>query len=241
MRRLLLAAGALAIAAGSAAFAGDLDIRKDRDSHITVWRTLFGFRFGDPIYDGNLPAGHRLRQREGWLTDLSVTQDLAAGNIRTEHHIAAMEGHTGFLRMAELDPWVRDHFGEEVATVGDFMPGMAGTTPELHVAVDLSRIDPWAWFCPGMLFMVFNGETPALPGYQFGNVPPEYIEGLGWVNPAPYTGEVILIGEFGLNASPYPLPGCNLADIAPPYGILDLADINLFIQEFTQGCPPDVP
>lgn len=33
------------------------------------------------------------------------------------------------------------------------------------------------------------------------------------------------------------IPGCNIADIAEPYGILDLADIGAFVSNFTGGCP----
>lgn len=32
-------------------------------------------------------------------------------------------------------------------------------------------------------------------------------------------------------------PGCNLADTAEPYGLLDLNDITTFVSEFTGGCP----
>lgn len=238
MKALIFSAAALVLSSGWPAIAGDVDIRKDRDSHVTVWRTLLGFRFGDPVYDGHLPAGHRLRMREGWLTDLSVTQDLEV-NLRTEHQIAAMVGHPGFVRMAELDPWVRDMYGDEVITVADFAPGGPGIVPALHVAVDLTEIDPWRWFCPGEVFLVIGGQALELPGYQFGLETFDYLEGLGWVNPAPYTGEVMIIGEMGLNASLYPPNWCNLADIAPPYGVLDLADVALFIQEFSLGCPPD--
>jgi len=34
-----------------------------------------------------------------------------------------------------------------------------------------------------------------------------------------------------------PNPGCNLADIAVPFGVLDLDDIDAFIASFTAGCP----
>jgi hypothetical protein len=242
MRLVPLAAASLAVVAGvSTTLGGDVDIRKDRDSHVTVYRTLFGFRFGDPIYDGNLPAGHRLRIREGWLTDLSVTQDLLVSAVHTEHQIAAMEGPDGMVRMAELDPWVRDRYGDEVATIADFGPGTTTIMPVLHVAVDLTQVDPWLWFCPGEVFFSFNGQALGLPGYQFGHLPFDYIEGLGWVNPAPFTGEVEVIGEMGLNAAPWPPNGCNLADVAEPYWVLDLADINRFVQEFLMGCPPDTP
>ena len=33
------------------------------------------------------------------------------------------------------------------------------------------------------------------------------------------------------------LPGCNIADVAEPYGILDLSDISAFVASFTGGCP----
>jgi hypothetical protein len=33
------------------------------------------------------------------------------------------------------------------------------------------------------------------------------------------------------------LPGCTIADVAEPYGILDLADISAFVGSFTGGCP----
>jgi hypothetical protein len=33
------------------------------------------------------------------------------------------------------------------------------------------------------------------------------------------------------------LPGCNVADVAEPFGILDLADIGAFVSNFTGGCP----
>lgn len=32
-------------------------------------------------------------------------------------------------------------------------------------------------------------------------------------------------------------PGCNIADTAEPYGVLDLNDISAFVSNFTGGCP----
>ncbi|USN98818.1 MAG: hypothetical protein H6810_11755 [Phycisphaeraceae bacterium] len=242
MRVSRVLAAALVLGAGTAAvFAGDVDIRKDRDSHVTVWRTLLGFRIGDPIYDGNLPAGHRLRIREGWLTDLSVTQDLLSVAVHTQHDIAAMVGPPGMVTMAPLDGWVRDAWGDQVGTLIDFMPGDVAVVPELYVAIDLSRIDPWLWTCPEEMFLVFDGTVLGLPGYQFSHLPFEYVDGEGWVNLAPYNGNVVVIGEMGLNASYYPPNGCNLADLNFD-GILDLRDISLFISEFLAGCPdPGTP
>ncbi len=227
----------LAIVAGTATvFAGDVDIRKNRDSHVTVWRTLLGFRVGDPVYDGTLPEGHRLRVRSHWLTDLSVTQDLPTVAAHTQHDMAALIGPPGMVTMAPLDDWVRDAWGDEAGTVIDFAPGLAPSAPELYVAIDLTRIDPWKWTCPGELFFVINGEVLGLPGYAFSHVPFEYIDGEGWINLAPFNGEIEAIGEMTLNASPYPPNGCNLADLNGDF-ILDLSDVNLFVSEFLAGCP----
>lgn len=237
MKRIAIAAAALVTLSGSAlTLAGDVDIRKNQDSHVRVWRTLLGFRVGDPIYDGTLPAGHRLRIKEGWITDLSVEQDLPSMLAHTQHDMAALVGGPGMVTMAPLDEWVYSAWGDEVGTVIDFAPGLVPATPELYVAVDLAQIDPWRWTCPGEIFFVFNGQVLGLPGYQFGHVPFEYVDGEGWMNEVPYNGEVQAIGEMGLNASPCPPIGCNPADLNGD-GILDLQDVSLFVAEFLAGCP----
>lgn len=33
------------------------------------------------------------------------------------------------------------------------------------------------------------------------------------------------------------IPGCNIADLAEPFGVLDLTDITTFVATFTGGCP----
>src|SRR5436305_1389661 len=85
------------------ALAGNVDITKNRDSHITVWNTFLGSRYGDPAYDGTLPAGHRLQISEGWFTDLSVVQDPVAANLfRTTTGMAQVTGAAGNYTMTDL-------------------------------------------------------------------------------------------------------------------------------------------
>jgi len=49
-------------------------------------------------------------------------------------------------------------------------------------------------------------------------------------------GSPIDVGAFELEASG-DRPGCNIADIASNFGVLDLADIDAFILAFLEGCP----
>ena len=53
-----------------------VDITKDRDSYIEVWNTLFGFKVGDPIYEGWVPAGHWTARVQLWLKLAFVGQPL---------------------------------------------------------------------------------------------------------------------------------------------------------------------
>lgn len=238
-----IGAAALVLAAGvCAALAGDVDIKKDRDSHVTVWRTLLGFRIGDPVYDGTLPGGHRLRVRSSWLTDLSVTQDLLVADQRVEYQIASFDSPTGVAEMVDLEPWLRDRLGKEVFTIVDFLPGPLGPPHDLFVGISLDHCDPFPPTEPlGTIVPVIHGMALGYQGYQFSRMPFVYLPAQGWVNEAPFDGQIQIAGEITLNAEPYLPNGCNWADIAEPFGVLDLADINAFIAAFVGGCPPDVP
>lgn len=47
-------------------------------------------------------------------------------------------------------------------------------------------------------------------------------------------GDIELTGGFlAVLAGPGGIPGCNVADVTLPFGILDLSDINVFISGFT--------
>src|SRR5204863_7154850 len=104
MNAPLLTALAACAALPLPALAGDVDILKNRDSHVIVWNTFLGSRYGDPAYDGILPAGHRLQMSEGWFTDLSVQQDPQLLSLhRTTTGMAAVTGQPGNYTMPNLE------------------------------------------------------------------------------------------------------------------------------------------
>lgn len=236
MKRLVLGA-ALLLASAGMAFAGDVDLRKSRDTHVTIWHTLLGFRVGDPVYDGDLAAGDRLRVKSSWVTDLSVEQTFLATARFTQTDFAALEPAGGLVNMAFLDDYVRDTFGQFVPTYSDFAPVSA---PEVYVTVDIAVAEPYALEVGTLLFVEFgevlpqDGAPDGLPGVQFGLAPFTFAPTTGWITPVPYVGLVEVVGEIGLNAG---LRGCNVADIAQPAGVLDIDDVLMFLDEFAGGCP----
>ena len=47
----------------------------------------------------------------------------------------------------------------------------------------------------------------------------------------------VMGGFFAATCEADALPGCNVADVAVPYGILDLSDINIFAGSFLANTP----
>ena len=73
---------------------------------------------------------------------------------------------------------------------------------------------------------------------RFGGSQPVYLANLLWVDDLMTDSEVIALG--GPSGDGIVLTGgggCNIADIAEPFGVLDLADISSFIQAFTGQDP----
>ncbi|MFH1371903.1 MAG: hypothetical protein ABII09_11555 [Planctomycetota bacterium] len=204
--RILILVLLVTICISQAAFAAKVTILKNRDSNITVWNTFFGFRIGDPIYTGTLPAGTPLIITSNWwATDLSVEQDVV-GNL-ADHSIGAVqEKAPGVYELAELNTWLGRNFGftpQLLADLGHFVAG-----PLLYIAVDINEfllsgvpVPP-----PGTILTVIGGEIPVLPGYVVGNVPISFDPGQGWVNPAPYFGDIGVIGFIEIAA-----PGQNMS------------------------------
>ncbi|MCC6676175.1 MAG: hypothetical protein IT436_03440 [Phycisphaerales bacterium] len=205
MKRTLLI-GMTVIVAGawvSPARAGDVDITKNRDSHIRVWNTFLGSRYGDPTYDGTLPAGHRLRQSEGWFTDLSVEQDpVAAAQFNTTTGLAAVTGDPGSYTMPALETAVAMLAGDSRIGVSDF----ASPQSDIFVTFDLDDyVLGGGHALPiGASLFAMGGEIPGMPGVTVGLTPFEFSASTGWTTEMAYTGPLEVIGEMGLRA---PAPG----------------------------------
>ncbi|MHC4742923.1 MAG: DUF7901 domain-containing protein [Planctomycetota bacterium] len=177
-----------------------VDITKDRDSHIKVWNTIFGFRLGDPIYEGDLPAGHRLVVTEAWwATDTSIEQTfLGLGSQAVFNFAPIVPDHSnpGLLTMAEKLPWLAEHFGSERKVFVD----VSSPFGNIFVAVDMTEalLSGAPPLPPGVVVNAFGGRVPELPGYQFGFVEQPFDPVFGWFNPAPYDGPLEIIGEIGM-------------------------------------------
>ncbi len=198
-------AALLAPLAPQSAYAGDVDITKNRDSRITVWKTLLGYRYGDPIYDGTLPAGHNLKISEGWLTDLSVQQDLLAlGNHRTTTGMATVTGTPGTYTMPNLEAAVTALAGDSRIALPDF----ASSFFDVFVTIDLDDYVLGGGHAPpmGSSFFAINGQIPGMPGVSIGLAPFEFNSSTGWTTPSLFTGSLDVIGEMGLQT---PAPGAT--------------------------------
>ncbi len=190
-------------AAPLTALAGNVDITKNRDSHITVYNTLLGFRYGDPVYDGTLPSGHRLQISEGWLTDLSVVQDpLALGLHQTTTGFAMVTGSPGNYTMSDLTQAVGTLAGTGRIGAAD----LASSFFDVFVTVDLDDYVLGGGHAPaiGTSLDVVNGHCVSLPGFTVGMTDFTFSQASGWTTATPFTGQVQVIGEMGLQV---PTPG----------------------------------
>lgn len=202
MKRTSIVSGmALAAVIASPALAGNVDITKNRDSHITVWNTLLGYRYGDPVYDGTLPAGHNLKITEGWITDLSVQQDLPGGR-RTTTGMATVTGSPGSYTMPSLETAVASLAGDSRVSLPDF----GASFFDVFVTIDLDDYVLGGGHAPpmGSSFFSMNGQIPGMPGVFVGLTPFEFNSMDGWYTASPYTGSLEVIGEMGLQT---PAPG----------------------------------
>lgn len=195
----------IALAGASPALAGDVDITKNRDSDITVWNTLLGFRYGDPVYRGRLPRGHRLRLREGWLTDLSVEQDpLAMGLHNTTTGMAVVTGGPGGYTMEDLTNAVSSLVGPSGRLA---VPDLASSFFDIFVTIDL---DDFHYGGGGALpfgsQVDFSNGRCDIPGLTAGLAPFTFDARAGWTSPHPFTGTLEVIGEMGLRV---PTPGAG--------------------------------
>ncbi len=203
--KFITAIAALASLAGTGAvvLAGDVDIQKNRDSHVTVWNTVLGYRYGDPVYDGTLPAGHKLKISEGWFTDLSVQQDLfAMNNHRATTGLAMVTGSPGSYTMPNLESAVTSLAGNNRIAVPDF----ASSFFDVFVTIDLDNYVMGGGFVPPLdsTLPVMGGHIPGMPGVSIGLTPFEFDPVNGWYTTTPFTGQVTAIGEMGLQS---PAPG----------------------------------
>jgi len=202
--KILIVALLVTFCLSQAALAATVTITKDRDSNIRVWNTFFGFRVGDPIYEGWLPAGNTLTVSSSWwATDLSVAQDTPTGPA--EHSIGAVqEKSEGVYELAELNTWLGENFGFTPQLLADLAHTASG--PPLFVAIDISEfLFSGAAVPPGTPVSVVTGEADDLPGYLIGTTPISFDPNEGWVNPDPYTGTLEVIGEITIAA-----PGENM-------------------------------
>jgi hypothetical protein len=193
-----------ACAVSAPALAGNVDITKNRDSHVTVWNTLLGFRYGDPVYDGTLPAGHRLQISEGWLTDLSVVQDpLAAGLHRTTTGMAMITGGPGTYTMPDLTQAVGMLAGP-TGRIG--VPDLASSFFDVFVTIDLDDfVHSGGGALPlGTSLSFLNGDCVSQPGLHAGLSDYMFSAGSGWQTGSPFSGELTVIGEMGLSLVPAP-------------------------------------
>lgn len=198
----VIALSVVAAAAG-AARAGDVDITKNRDSHIRVWNTLLGFRYGDPVYDGTLPSGHRLQLAEGWVTDLSVEQDpVAAAAFNTTTGLAVVTGGPGSYTMPELESGVSALVGDARLAVAD----LASPVNDIFVTFDLDDYFMGGGHAPpvGTLLNAIAGQIPGMPGVVVGLAEFQFGADQGWTTTALYSGPIEVIGEMGLRV---PAPG----------------------------------
>lgn len=201
---IVKAVGMAALLTPAVAQAGNVDITKNRDSHITVWNTVLGYRYGDPVYDGTLPAGHNLKISEGWFTDLSVQQDFPAlaGAHRTTTGMAQVTGSPGSYTMPDLESAVGGLAGDGRISLPDFSSPLA----DFFVSIDLDDYVQGGGHAPavGSQFFAVGGQIPGMPGVFLGLTSFDFDSLNGWYTSSPYTGPVDVIGEMGLQT---PAPG----------------------------------
>src|SRR5204862_7062207 len=123
-----------------------------------------GSRYGDPAYDGILPAGHRLQMSEGWFTDLSVQQDPQLLSLhRTTTGMAAVTGQPGNYTMPNLETAVAALAGPG-GRIG--IPDPANTFFDIFVTVDLDDfVQSGGHAMPlGQVVQFVNGHCTTQPG-----------------------------------------------------------------------------
>ncbi|MHC4098851.1 MAG: hypothetical protein ACYSU3_22685 [Planctomycetota bacterium] len=198
--------------------AADVDIKKSKDVNLKVWNTFLGIKIGDPIYDGDVPAGDRVQVNGSWwATDVAVKQrfirDVVANTA--DHSIGAVvAAGPGVFEMQEMQTWLTANVGTRRVELTDIKSGDA----DIHVAVDLVQ-----WIAGGepvnpvgAVIPIMHGTSPLLPGYQVSLAGVVFDPAQGWVNTAPYSGEVTVVGDIGLTAAPdhgtlIPSPPISLA------------------------------
>lgn len=200
----LIVVAACAGAAPFPALAGDVDITKNRDSRITVWNTFLGSRYGDPVYNGTLPAGHRLRLSEGWITGLSVEQDpLGVALHNTTTGMAMVTGGPGSYTMEDLTVAVGSLAGP-TGRLG--VPDFASSFFDVFVTIDL---DDFVMGGGGSLPLgstveFMNGAAVSMPGLSAGLSEYTFDAMTGWASASPFTGSLEVIGDMGLSLVPAP-------------------------------------
>ncbi len=221
------------------AAARDLDITKDRDSQITVWHTLLGSRYGDPAYNGTLPAGHRLQIPGGnhWWTDFSIQQDYlaAAAPRRTTTGLAVVTGSPGAYAMVDL--------AQAVSTLAPLaggriaMPDLQSSFFDVFITIDLddfvqmggSQIS-WA---PGMQLTFQNGVCNQNQAIHAAMAAYNFSPQTGWTSPQPYTGPLTVFGQIGLTPKSC-YANCDGSTTPPVLNVLDFA---CFLNRYASGDP----
>ena len=217
------------------ALARDLDITKNQNAHVKVWHTLGGFRYGDPAYDGDLPAGHNLKIPGGnhWWTDFSVEQNLLAMNTTTTTGLAMITGGPGNYAMADL------------AQAVDMLAPLSGgriSIPDLQadsffdifVCVDLDNYVQSSGHSPGVgqVLQFVNGQCTTQPGLTAARAAYTFNPSQGWISPQPYTGPLRVFGEIGLTPKRRCYANCDGSTTAPALNVLDFA---CFLNQFAAG------
>jgi len=205
MLALLVFVATTQVAEGAKVYIG-----KSRPVHVEVYNTLFSFRVGDPIFDGDVTPPVTIEvDTEWWSTDISVKQRFLADNRVATHNVAAfVQKEPGVYTMAELGPWLQENADFDTL----FLPDVngIGMDANLYVAVDIAEWlhmggVPLPWETVLDAPPVIDGEHPDLPGYHIGFTPILYDPNQGWKNLDPYNGPVTVVGEIGLRA-----PGAGL-------------------------------
>lgn len=192
---------------GTDAAAGILDKTVSQDTYITVWRTSFGVRTGDPIFEGPVPKDQRLVVESAWYTGISTEEVWiidGGGTRRTEDPIAAIIPdplNPGKFTMPNLDEYLMDKVGYE--RVG--LPDLVSDDYDLFVAIDLEGWIDGGSPVPsvGTTFDVVAGIAEGLPGVQLATTPFSFDPDVGWVASAVYSGPASQGGGKGV-ASPEP-------------------------------------
>jgi hypothetical protein len=197
-------------------------IHKIENSTVTVWNTFFGFRVGDPIYQGGLVGCTHLTVKSSWwATDLSVEQSIPVYGHMTSHSLGPVrEQSPGSYVMDPLNAWLQTNYG----FVTQIVPEVAHPQVDVHVAIDIcewlgSGLAPPPYGVP-LDVNDIDGTCEDLPGYMIGTTPISFDPCQGWVNPDPWPfGDVISVGEIELTA-----PGADLDFTYTHMGVITQTD-----------------